>query len=140
MELVKFETSKITKTSIDSLVDELILMVRDGHINAVEAAIRLKTNEELIKSAKKKLEDDILDEANKFDKGDRNYQGIEFNVVNGKAKWDFSGDAEWSELKAKLKAREEYLKNKPEFDPETGEVTPAKKTYGKDYITIKIPK
>lgn len=141
MELIKLiEEQIITKSVISDIVEEAVNAVKEGHIDPMEAAIRLKANEEILKDIRKQLDDLILSTADDYAKGDRIVQGVEFNVVNGRKAYDFSDDAEWADLKAKLKAREEYLKAKPQFDPETGEANPTKIKYGKDYLTIKFPK
>lgn len=141
MELIKLiEEQIITKSVISDIVEEAVNAVKEGHIDPMEAAIRLKANEEILKDIRKQLDDLILSTAEDYEKGDRIINGVEFNVVNGRKAYDFSDDAEWADLKAKLKAREEYLKAKPQFDPETGEANPTKIKYGKDYLTIKFPK
>ena len=141
MELIKFiESQIITKSVISDIVEEAVSAVKEGHIDPMEVAIRVKANEEILKDIRKQLDDLILSTAEDYAKGDRIVQGVEFNVVNGRKAYDFSDDAEWADLKAKLKAREEYLKARPQFDAETGEANPTKIKYGKDYLTIKFPK
>ena len=141
MELIKLiEEQIITKSVISDIVEEAVNAVKEGHIDPMEAAIRLKANEEILKDIRKQLDDLILSTAEDYAKGDRIINGVEFNVVNGRKAYDFSDVAEWAELKAKLKAREEYLKAKPQFDAETGEANPTKIKYGKDCLTIKFPK
>lgn len=141
MELIKFiESQIITKSVISDIVEEAVSAVKEGHIDPMEVAIRVKANEEILKDIRKQLDDLILSTAEDYAKGDRIINGVEFNVVNGRKAYDFSDDAEWADLKAKLKAREEYLKARPQFDAETGEANPTKIKYGKDYLTIKFPK
>ena len=141
MELINLiDEQIITKSVIADIVEEAVNAVKEGHIDPMEAAIRLKANEEILKDIRKQLDDLIIDQAEQYAKGERFLQGVEFNVVNGRKAYDFSDDAEWTELKAKIKAREEYLKARPGFDPETGEANPTKIKYGKDYLTIKFPK
>jgi len=141
MELIKFnEDQQITKNVISDIITEAVSSVLDGEINPIEAAIRIKANEEILKGIRKDLDSVILDAAELYSKGDRNINGIEFNVVQGRKKYDFSNDAEWTDLKAKLAAREAYLKAMPQFNPETGEQSPVKESNGRDYLTIKFPK
>ena len=140
MEILKVTTGELTKASIKQTAQGIVDMVNDGRFDIMEMAIRLKANEELLKEVKKELNDLIHTEASKYEKGDRQKLGVEWDVVNGKRTYDFTGDSEYMELKAKLKAREEYLKAKPEFDPETGEVTPVKVNYAKDSVRFKFPK
>ena len=141
MELIKFnEVQQITKEVIAGIVQEAAEAVIEGNINPMEAAIRIKANEEILKNLRKQLDDIIISAAEEYQKEDRSIKGVEFNVVQGRTSFDFSEDAEWKDLKAKLAAREAYLKAMPTFDPETGEKSPVKLKYGKDYLTIKFPK
>lgn len=140
MYLVKFDEKQITKGDIEKTVSSIVEAVKEGFIDPVEAAMRIKANEDFLRSVKKQLKGDILDAADAYLKGDRIINGTEFNVVSGRVKYDFSDDATWADLKAKLSAREEYLKKMPAFDPETGEKNPTKVTFGEDYVTFKFKK
>src|SRR5210317_173042 len=106
MELINLiDEQIITKSVIADIVEEAVNAVKEGHIDPMEAAIRLKANEEILKDIRKQLDDLIIDQAEQYAKGERFLQGVEFNVVNGRKAYDFSDDAEWVELKAKIKAR-----------------------------------
>ena len=140
MEILKVTTEELTKTGIKETAASIVAMVDEGNFDIMEVAIRLKANEELLAGLKKELGDLIHTEASKYEKGERKKLGVEWDIVNGRKSYDFTGDSEYMELKAKLKAREEYLKNKPQFDPETGEVSPVKINYAKDSIRYKFPK
>lgn len=140
MQIVKFDAKEeITKSKIDSIVKDFVQLVGEGLIDPMEVAIRVKANEDILKELRKQIDEMVLEEAAKYEKG-QTYLGVEPKVVQGRKKFDFSEDAEWSDLKAKLAAREAYLKAKPQFDPETGEQSPVKVSYGKDYVTLKFPK
>lgn len=68
--------------------------------------------------------------------------GIEINPVNGRQMIQFSEDEVWSDLQAKLKAREELLKtalkiNDPFYDNEGVEIPKVSVKYAADSLTVK---
>jgi transcriptional regulator of heat shock response len=140
----KLTTQKaITKTSQEELAEQISQDLLEGSVDILDAYIRLKSMEEVIKKVKSKVEDEAINEAYKYGKGEHEAYGVKFQSNEGRRTFDFSGDAEYLRLKEELKEREAMLKALPYemVDPETGEVaTPPNIKYSKSSISIKFPK
>ena len=83
----------------------------NGEINPLEAYIDLKSIESCLKDVLKGLQEDAINEAEKYGKGEHEAFGAKFNIRNGATRYDFKKIAEWAEMSAKLKAFEEARKS-----------------------------
>jgi hypothetical protein len=135
--------SALTKTSQAELAEQISQDLLEGSVDLMEAYVKMKAMEEVLKKVKANIEPSVIDEADKYGKGEHEAYGIKFQAKEGRKTYDYSNDAEHTRLKEQLKLRENMLKNIPYemVDPETGEVsTPPKIKYSKSSITIKFPK
>ena len=139
--LALFNSMDVTRQSIGETVAVILKAVDDGAVNPLEARIRLKAIEEVVSTASSSIAKYVRDEAEKHGTKSFDYMGakVELAETGVNYNYDVCGDPEWEELqtslkqlKADIKAREEFLKSlkKPitVANEETGEV-----------ITIKPP-
>jgi hypothetical protein len=106
-----------------SKVKESIL---NGDINPIEIDVRLKFLEELINSIRKDkdVKDLIVSEIHKYEKT-FNYRDKAIITISERSSYDYTNDCVYTELKEKIKARENLLKALPKngmADTETGEM------------------
>lgn len=117
--LIKLDDIKVgdiapTKFGLDLMAEAVAEQVKDGHINPLDAAIRLGAMEQLVKLVKEKISDDILDELGKHPKMKAEINGVqvaEFSSV----KYDYSHLPEWSELDQQIAALTEKRKEIEEY-------------------------
>lgn len=115
------------------IAGELIHAVRNGHIDAVDFAIKKKCIEEALSLAFDELKTLLVEEVEKHGKAGAVKYGATV-TVKSTAKYDYSHDATWAAIKhkmapleAELKAQEERIKmavktNKGLVDMDSGEV------------------
>ena len=111
----------ISKAGLKSLAKEQADYILESG-SSEKAFAFLKKISELIDKVVDGIKDDALE---KVRKGNNFAHGVKMSVV-GKTTYDYSKDAIWQDLKAKIKDREEFLKSIPfyldTFNEETGEV------------------
>ena len=111
----------ISKAGLKSLAKEQADYILESG-SSEKAFAFLKKISELIDKVVDGIKDDALEEVRK---GNNFAHGVKMSVV-GKTTYDYSKDAIWQDLKAKIKDREEFLKSIPfyldTFNEETGEV------------------
>lgn len=111
----------ISKAGLKSLAKEQADYILESG-SSEKAFAFLKKISELIDKVVDGIKDDALEEVRK---GNNFAHGVKMSVV-GKTTYDYSQDAIWQDLKAKIKDREEFLKSVPfyldTFNEETGEV------------------
>lgn len=127
---------------------EIVLDLNDkvinGEMSALKAYILLKDLEKLTKDVLKGLQDQAIDEAESYGKGEHDAYGAKFQVRNGATRWDFKHIQEWKNKSADLKAYEESLKALAKsghtgIDEETGEVLELpKQVFGATTLSIKL--
>lgn len=115
-----------TKFSIDLLAETIAEQVREGHINAVNVAIRLNAMEQLVKSAKEKIAEDVLSELGKYPKGKAEINGVQIAEMSS-IKYDFAHIEGWSELDAQIN----------ELKAKQKEIEDFQKTYYKGDLPVK---
>lgn len=152
--LTLFNSMGVTRQSIGETVAIIIKAVDDGDVNPLEARIRLKAIEEVVKTASSSIARYVRDEAEKHGTRSFDYMGakVELAETGVDYNYDVCGDPEWEalqsnmkQLKADIKAREEFLKSlkKPltVANDETGEIItinpPVKTSTSGVKITIK---
>ena len=117
----------INKNQQLSFVNGLKSELLSGEIDIIDAFIFLKTVSDSFSLVIK--DEDVgrcfMDEVEKY-KGDERINNDNFKIeISSKKTYDYSGDAEITELKNKIKERENYLKALPEsggVDINTGHV------------------
>lgn len=98
-----------TKFGIELMAESVAEQVNGGHINALDAAIKLSTMEQFIKQVKEKIQSSVFDELYKHPKQKADINGVvvsEFNTV----KYDYSHLPGWSELDAQIAELKEKQK------------------------------
>lgn len=133
--LTLFNSMGVTRQYIGETVAIIIKAVDDGDVNPLEARIRLKAIEEVVSTASSSIAKYVRDEAEKHGTKSFDYMGakVELAETGVNYNYDVCGDPEWDELqtslkqlKADIKAREEFLKSlkKPitVANEETGEI------------------
>lgn len=133
--LTLFNSMDVTRQSIGETVAVILKAVDDGAVNPLEARIRLKAIEEVVSTASSSIAKYVRDEAEKHGTKSFDYMGakVELAETGVNYNYDVCGDPEWEELqvslkqlKADIKAREEFLKflKKPitVANEETGEI------------------
>jgi hypothetical protein len=152
--LTLFNSMDVTRQSIGETVAVILKAVDDGAVNPLEARIRLKAIEEVVKTASSSIARYVRDEAEKHGTRSFEYMGakVELAETGVDYNYDVCGDPEWEalqsnmkQLKADIKAREEFLKSlkKPltVANDETGEIItinpPVKTSTSGVKITIK---
>jgi hypothetical protein len=144
-QLTPFEApEQITKEAIQQYADVLIDQLEAGHSNTLDVALKIKFMEELIEKIKDRLRSMVVDELDKYQKGEECVRyNASFKAKESGVRYDFHpcNDPKWSgltqsinELTEKRKERELFLKSIKEkttfVDDETGEIVnifPARK-------------
>ena len=146
----------LTKTAANEMATGLITAVAEGRLAPLETLSKLKFAELTIKTAIDGVMDAAIDEAAKYNKGEKiTAMGCELSQKESGVKYDYSGCgdavydrlvAEMDALKEKMKDREAFLKTVKEAmtvgDEETGEVMtirPAAKS-SKTIVEVRIGK
>ena len=103
-----------TKSERQSFVEQVVAVVAEGHVNAVEVHLYLKCMEEIAKAVKenKTYKAQLMADAAKYGKS-YEFHNAKIEIRSAAGKYDYSGDSDYNALKAALKAREEYLKALP---------------------------
>ena len=98
-----------TKFGIELMADSIAEQVSEGHVNALEAAIKLNAMDQFIKMTKEKISDYVMMELYKYPKAKAELNGVtvtEFSSV----KYDYSHLPGWQELENQLVALKEQQK------------------------------
>lgn len=144
------QSAGLTKAAKQTLTESIVQSVRDADDKLVPWA-QLKTIEAAIEEAKKELRADIVDFAEKYEKGPFMHRGASFEVKDAGVKYDYTGcgDVVWNELNTKmeklkeeLKERELYLRSlkgrTPCVDEDTGESWDAYPPVRKATTTVEV--
>jgi hypothetical protein len=147
MELVSIPRSDVGKADIALLTTNLVDRINEGHINALEAHIKLKAIHKAIEAVIKQTEDIVADEAAKHPGRSFDVYGASVQIREGSLGPNCDQDPIYAQMKAVLKDREELLKlafkqagKSMIVDPNTGEEIPvceAKATKSSIAITFK---
>lgn len=137
-----FNSLPVSKTDVEFTIQSCIDDILSGKKNPLDIAIKLKVMEDIVKAirANQDFKDFVMDTAEKT--GSKSFDFNEAKITIAEiSKYDFSGDAQWSQMnndlelkKNILKIRENTLKglDKEMADPTTGEIyTPPTKTMDK---------
>jgi hypothetical protein len=119
---------QINAIAKEDVINNVIEEVLEGNINPLELEMKLRALEDISKKIRAdiRIKNAVYDEAMKHD--GQQYNGYEVSVTSRKTA-DYASDDEWILLKAKVKAREVFLKSlkEPTIDKDTGEmVQPAR--------------
>lgn len=141
------ELQNFNKKYIKERADQTINLVLEGEVDPIKVKIACKTAMEYFSKIDKGITDAAYTEAAKNGKS-HELLNAKVEVRSNASSYDYSVDPVWSELKSRLKAREELLKvaaksSAEMFDGEDGETPgdPIPKVpiiYGKDNIFITL--
>lgn len=114
-----------TKAQQQTFANQLLQSVLNGEINPIDMDILLKSIEETIKIVRSndKFKDYLIDEMYKYSEKTIDFATCEITKTS-RVIFNYAEDSVYSELKDKLKAREDLLKlafKQPVVDGETGE-------------------
>ena len=134
----------VSKGEISDAAIKIQQMVYDGYLNPLAAMVKFKLVKELIDRADAMIKGFAIDEAMKYKK-EGEYMGYKIDVRNTGDRMNYEDDPIYSEMKAKLKQREELLKlaykqkGTMVFDEQGIEVPVISVTSGKEtlFITLK---
>ncbi len=123
----------INKKTRDEAINGLIAQYLESD-NPLSIELRLKVLEDIVKGVRKdvRVKHLLADELDKYKGGYDNGDGITMKLSTRRT-FDYSADSVYVDLKAKIKAREVYIKGLNSI-PETGEELPFKTA---EFITIK---
>lgn len=133
----------IKNIKVAEVVANITTLVENGDINPLEAIVSLKKLEEIVKQAKSKINEAVIDEATKYGKS-FNFGDAEITNKSSAGRYDYSNIPEVVSMEIELKALKDKhkaaIKNNV-VDLETGEliVAPIYKG-GKEIISIKLNK
>ena len=134
--------SVVDKTT--QTIQELQLAVENGIVSGLDVFAVFKKLEKIFDEAKNKVETYAFDEAEKHGAKTFNSNGCEFSIRQGYAQYNFDEDHVYSDLKQRLKEREDLLKlalkSKDMIFGSDGIEVPkvSVKGYTKDSLTIKF--
>ncbi len=115
-----------TKFGIELMADAIQEQVNDGLVDPLELAIKFNSLEQLIKSVKSRITENVLAELMKHPKGKAEVLGASVSQMDS-VKYDFSDLPGWSELEEQISALKEKQK----------EIEDKEKTYHKGDLPIK---
>jgi hypothetical protein len=115
-----------TKFGIELMADAIQEQVNDGLLDPLELAIKFNSLEQLIKSVKSRITENVLAELMKHPKGKAEVLGASVSQMDS-IKYDFSDLPGWSELEEQISTLKEKQK----------EIEDKEKTYHKGDLPIK---
>jgi len=124
-------------------INAIVQAVENGVVNPLDAFASFNKLEKLFKEAKVKIDELARDEADKYTEKTFKLGAVEFTKKQGASKLNYSEDLFYSNLQAKLKAREELLKVAQKstiYDDEGVEVPKVSISYNKDSLVVKFTK
>ena len=137
--------NEIIKTNkIQTDVDNLVQKVLQGDINPLDVYITIKKIEDALKTAKKRLKDISVDEAEKYGKMTFGYMDADITIKNSATSYDYSNIPEVITKELELKAIKERHKQALQhtiIDEKTGEILKAPIVkHGQPTLSIKLKK
>ena len=133
---------EILKTiKVSEVVNNVADAVNSGDVNPLEAAVSLKKLELIVKAAKNRIEDAVIEESSKYQKS-FTYADAEITSKSSAGRYDYSEIPEVVAMELKLKALKDKHKTALKVDAidmSTGELIKAPiYTGGKEIISIKL--
>lgn len=109
-----------TQTQIDVFSDSIIQAVKEGEANPLEVLIQIKALQKVSDRVLKEINDNLLNEANKYSETNFEFMGAKIEKAELGTKYDYAscGDTEYemldsqmNSLKQRIKEREDFLKS-----------------------------
>lgn len=92
-----------TKAEISAKVSEIVSSVQEGNASALRTYGQLNAIKKACEDAMKDILESAINEREQYGKESRIF-GVNFDVVEGGAKYDYSADKEWSDLQEQIDA------------------------------------
>ena len=115
-----------TKFGIELLADSIQEQINDGLLDPLDVAIKFNSIEQLAKSVKTRITENVLTELTKHPKGKAEVLGATVSEMTT-VKYDYSDLPGWTELEEQIKALKEQQK----------EIEDKERTYFKGNLSIK---
>lgn len=108
MEIINFEKG-ISKNNITFASQRTVDEVKNGDLNPLEIYIRSKAYIQYFTDVAKNIQNDVIEEIEKYGKGD-SVLSCKIEVTNTGDRLNYESDEVYADLKKQLKEREELLK------------------------------
>lgn len=92
-----------TKAEITAKVQEIVSEVREGNASALRTYGQLNAIKKACEAAMTEVLESAINEREQFGKESRIF-GVNFDIVEGGVKYDYSADKEWSDLQEQIDA------------------------------------
>ena len=92
-----------TKADITAKVNEIVNEVREGNASALRTYGQLNAIKKACEDAMKDVLESAINEREQYGKESRIF-GVNFDIVEGGVKYDYSADKEWSDLQEQIDA------------------------------------
>lgn len=92
-----------TKAEITAKVNEIVNEVREGNASALRTYGQLNAIKKACEDAMKDVLESAINEREQYGKESRIF-GVNFDIVEGGVKYDYSADKEWSDLQEQIDA------------------------------------
>jgi len=109
LEKIKGDITKDTKIELSSFFSSPVL---NNEVNALEQDIKLKTFEDAITDARKKIKDKVIEESI----GRKACMGVGFTVTKGSQTLSYDDDLEYRRINELLESRKKLLKQSWELN------------------------
>ena len=109
-ELININEVIPTKANIVPVAKSLSDAVKDGNMNPLEFAVKIKFIQECLTAAYKECTEEIIKEIGK----ETTYMGAKLEVAETGTKYDYSGDSTWCEISDQIKPLNDLLKAQEE--------------------------
>lgn len=117
----------VTKEDIKAVAALVVSKVEEGEATALEAYIKMSAVKKAAEDSMAALKDKALGQADLVHKEERVMFGAAFDTAQGSLKYDYSDSPAWvemneqlEELKAKIKAHEDLMRNAMKFEGVVG--------------------
>lgn len=139
---------KLNTENMKQEIENKLLQVAEGEVCPLETYIELKALRDLLDESIKGIQDEAIQEAEKYGKEPFSMSGVLVQVRAGAGRWSFNHIEKWNSIKASLKGVEDMAKQAFKLSEkgqsivdDSGEVVePGSYTSGKDTIFITKPK
>lgn len=110
MELIQFNNQEVTKTTIKDFCDGVVLAVENGELDPLDAHVRMKHMEEIIKDLKKRLKEYADNQYDRDLEGKKVIRpNAEIQRIDRVATLDYEMDEEYCLRKQALDDRKQLL-------------------------------
>lgn len=115
MSMLRLMPSRVKEVA--TFAKGIITSVRNGDANALEVLVMLRAIQLLSKEVIEQIEENILNEANRYNEKSIERYGARIDKcdVDTKYLYETSGDSQWEELDAEIKSLTERKKQREEF-------------------------